>query len=269
MLTRWSQSLLLRHAPRWVSLRTRKRIPELDHLYSQLQTVTPRPFVAEMVVWVSLAMFLARSLDVFGLGLVGDDALLAYGSSTGRSALVEHQWWRLLTDCFVHENHEHLLLNITMLLVLGRTTEQILGPAVTLCVFFMAQTIPTVAIWCAYPEILSFGASAGILGIIAASTVVSFRIWRILPKYVSEEILYFPAVVCIGTVVHDTVMTAAFPVRPLITIVHTNSILVGAMAGFLLRSRLDGTNRRSPQRLTNSIKNPETRIRTKAKIIRQ
>jgi len=96
-------------------------------------------------------------LDVFNWG--GDYAPATVGA---------HQWWRLLTSCFLHFGIIHIGFNMYVLYQIGPFIEVTFGRARYLILYFIAGLAGSVtSIWI-HPNSVSAGASGAIFGLYGA-----------------------------------------------------------------------------------------------------
>ena len=89
------------------------------------------------------------------------------------------QYWRIATYSFLHFNWLHLLVNVLLLLWIGRIVETQVGTARAALVYFTsvlcsAALILLVHNWHPKPT-ATVGASGGAFGLLAAALIVSYR----------------------------------------------------------------------------------------------
>jgi membrane associated rhomboid family serine protease len=89
------------------------------------------------------------------------------------------EYYRMLTNMFLHYGLLHLLLNMWALWVLGRTLEAVLGPVRFLALYLASGLGGSVAVFLfANPHSASAGASGAIFGLFAALFIVLKRLGR-------------------------------------------------------------------------------------------
>ena len=96
-------------------------------------------------------------LDVFNWG--GD-----YGPAT----VGAHQWWRLLTSCFLHFGINHIGFNMYVLYQIGPFIEITFGRVRYLILYFIAGLAGSVTSISIHPNSVSAGASGAIFGLYGA-----------------------------------------------------------------------------------------------------
>jgi membrane associated rhomboid family serine protease len=87
-------------------------------------------------------------------------------------------YYRLLTAMFIHYGLLHLLMNMYVLWILGRTLEAALGPARFLALYLLAGLGGNVAALLISPHSLSAGASTALFGLFAALFIALRRLGR-------------------------------------------------------------------------------------------
>lgn len=82
------------------------------------------------------------------------------------------QWWRILTFSWVHFDLVHLVSNMVVLWILGKRVERVLGTVTFALLYLSTGLIAGLTILGLHPEVVSFGASSGVAGLIGASIVI-------------------------------------------------------------------------------------------------
>ena len=122
-------------------------------------------------------------LVVFGIELathsVGNEAsLLKLGALPDNGAL-HGQYWRVATYSFLHFNGAHLLVNVLLLLWIGRIVESWVGIAYAAAIYFssgLSSAAVILLFHSAHPKAgVTVGASGGIFGLLAAALIISHR----------------------------------------------------------------------------------------------
>ncbi len=86
------------------------------------------------------------------------------------------QWYRLLTEIFIHYSFFHILLNMVSLLIIGRLVEPVLGKWRYLSLFLVAGLGGSVACYLfTSPSAQSAGASGAIFGLFGGYFVLARR----------------------------------------------------------------------------------------------
>jgi len=115
-------------------------------------------------------------------------SLDAAGAKNAARILYSHEWWRLLSACFLHGGVIHLLSNVFMQLQFGINLEVIWGTRRWLVVFAVSGLCSNIASCIFLPNGLGIGSSGAICGLIGADLVFVLVTWRqTLPKDISER----------------------------------------------------------------------------------
>jgi rhomboid protease GluP len=121
-------------------------------------------YITPILININLIVFLAMVLA--GLGFIsfkGED-LLNWGANYGPETS-DGEWWRLLTNTFMHGGLMHILANMYGLLFVGIFLEPLLGKTKYLLVYLTTGIIASVASICWYDATVSVGASGAIFGL--------------------------------------------------------------------------------------------------------
>jgi membrane associated rhomboid family serine protease len=81
-------------------------------------------------------------------------------------------WWRLVTNEFLHGNPIHLFFNMLMLWWFGRPLEAVLGRARFLAVYFLSVLAGSAGALIVSPTAATIGASGAVFGILGAGLVL-------------------------------------------------------------------------------------------------
>src|SRR3954469_10156520 len=116
--------------------------------------------------WALLGACLVLALPEFG----GDAVRNAL--SYDRSALVNGQYWRLLTAHFVHLDAQHVLLNGLGLVLMWALFARDYSPLRWLALYLFSALTISAGLWFLSPEISWYvGASGALHGVMAAGTL--------------------------------------------------------------------------------------------------
>jgi len=126
-----------------------------------------QPVVTFTLIAVNVAIFVIRygSKDLYGQ--IQDWAV------ANPVALIQHQWWRLLTTAFLHQNELHVGFNMYALYALGQNAERIWGHGRYLLIYVIGALGCTCLALITQP-IPCIGASGAVCGIFAAEAVWAY-----------------------------------------------------------------------------------------------
>lgn len=98
-----------------------------------LAAVTPRAWVTPAIVGLNVILFLLVSVDAQTIFSPSIAKLIAWGADFGPLTVTNHQWWRLLSSCFLHIGVVHLACNLYSFAsswkANGKTFRQLVFPA--------------------------------------------------------------------------------------------------------------------------------------------
>ena len=120
-------------------------------------TVTP------VLIWVNIAVFVAMVIS--GVNFLEPDtqSLVKWGANF-RPATLQNEWWRLITNVFLHIGLLHLLLNMYALMYIGLLLEPYLGKLRFLTAYLLTGIAASTASLWFHDQTVSAGASGAIFG---------------------------------------------------------------------------------------------------------
>jgi rhomboid protease GluP len=125
----------------------------------------------------------AALLIVFGIEIAthrveNEFALIEMGALPANGQL-NGEYWRIITYSFLHLNWNHIILNLALLLWVGRIVERRVGIRRAAIIYFASVLLGGIAILVQYSlspaQGSAVGASAGIFGLLAAALVLVYR----------------------------------------------------------------------------------------------
>jgi rhomboid protease GluP len=132
-----------------------------------LREVTPRVRLVPFILIANVAVFglmVARGVSFWAPTA---DAVLAWGANYGPRTLAG-DWWRLLTNVFLHFGIIHLALNMLALWNAGPLVERLLGPVAFAAMYLVAGLTGSLASLAVHGTVVSAGASGAIFGVYGA-----------------------------------------------------------------------------------------------------
>lgn len=121
-------------------------------------------FIAPILIYINVGVYLLMAL--MGLGFISFQApdLLALGANWG-PLVRDGEWWRLLTNIFLHGGLMHLVSNMFGLIFVSIFLEPLLGRVKYLLVYFLTGIAASLtSIWW-HDDVISVGASGAIFGL--------------------------------------------------------------------------------------------------------
>lgn len=154
-------------------------------LYPEKPRVTYVLMALNILVFVAGFIIAARNnLHVRFIASGEREALHLTGSVSGAD-LVNGQWWRLLSSCFVHWGAIHLFMNMYSLYVVGPLVEQLWGRARYVVIYLLAGIGGSSLAMLYNPMSNLAGASGALFGLLGALVVW----WVANRKYLPREMV--------------------------------------------------------------------------------
>lgn len=120
-------------------------------------------FVTPILINLNILLFLVMALSGVGVFLPDSESLISWGANF-RPLTLNGEWWRLVTNCFLHIGIFHLLMNMYALLYIGLLLEPYLGRARFLALYLLTGIAASVASLWWHDLTISAGASGAIFG---------------------------------------------------------------------------------------------------------
>ncbi|SEB41039.1 Membrane associated serine protease, rhomboid family [Amycolatopsis tolypomycina] len=118
--------------------------------------------VTQVILAVNVLVFLATVLQAQSLNDNDLSSLFQYGALYGDATMGHGEWWRVLTNGFLHYGPIHIAVNMFSLWMMGRSLEQVTGRGRYLALYFVSMLGASTAV-------LLFGNPAGFPGTAGAS----------------------------------------------------------------------------------------------------
>ena len=188
---------------------------------------------------------------VFGVEIathrMGDGtALLGLGALPGDGHL-NGEFWRLITYAFLHLNWTHLILNLTLLLWVGRIVERRVGTARAAIIYAVSILVSGVAIFIKYNLApgpgAAVGASGGIFGLLAAALILVYR--RDMATFGQDRGLRIGLWACLGAGIAMSFLPGVSYVG------HLGGLISGLILGLILAEKDDAAWLRVRPRSSN------------------
>jgi membrane associated rhomboid family serine protease len=137
------------------------------------QTFSDEPTLTYVLIGINVIVGLGTLLGGASAtgGGVGGSTLLSDGS-VSRSAIADHEYWRLLTAGFLHSGFLHLLFNMFALYILGGLVEPAIGRFRFGLIYFVSLLAGSFGALLTEPNLPTVGASGAIFGLMGAGVIV-------------------------------------------------------------------------------------------------
>lgn len=180
------------------------------------------------LIAINVLVFLAMVASGISFTQPTPREVLIWGGDFGPLTIGAHQYWRLLTSCFLHFGIIHIGMNMYVLYLIGPFIETVFGRMRYLVIYFVAGLAGSiVSVW-VHPMAVGAGASGAIFGLYGA--VFGFLLIRrrtlnpAAMKSISKSAGIFVLYnVVYGSVSGTTDLSA-----------HIGGLLAGFLAGMLL-----------------------------------
>jgi rhomboid protease GluP len=120
-------------------------------------------FITPILVDINVLIWIAMVCTGVHWLLPDNDSLLKWGANF-RPMTLEGEWWRLITNCFLHIGIIHLLMNMYALLYIGLLLEPRLGRTKFVAAYFLTGITASVTSLWWHDLTISAGASGAIFG---------------------------------------------------------------------------------------------------------
>lgn len=138
---------------------TTQQIKDFFSIFKPIEGFFITPIILDLNILIFILMIIG------GANIIEPDSetLLSWGANF-RPMTLEGQWWRLITNCFVHIGIFHLLLNMYALLYIGVLLEPYLGKTRFIVAYILTGiTASMTSLWW-HDFTISAGASGAIFG---------------------------------------------------------------------------------------------------------
>ena len=196
------------------------------------QSGAPRARSASAVTYALIAInvlvFIAMVATGVSFTQPAPQDVLNWGGDYGPYTVGAHQWWRLLTSCFLHFGIIHIGFNMYVLYQIGPFIEKVFGRARYLVIYFFAGLGGSiVSVW-VHPTAVGAGASGAIFGLYGAVFGFLLRNRRSLDPAVIKSIAQSAGIFVLYNVVYGSIT------RTTDLSAHFGGLITGFVVGSLL-----------------------------------
>lgn len=129
-----------------------------------LFTQTPRAWVTPLLVGLNVAVFAAMVIAGVSILTPTTDSLIQWGANYAPRTTAG-EWWRLITNTFIHVGAIHIGMNMIGLWQIGALVERLLGHRSFLLVYLFSGLCGSLASLTWHPFVVSAGASGAVFGV--------------------------------------------------------------------------------------------------------
>jgi membrane associated rhomboid family serine protease len=125
----------------------------------------------QALIAINVVVFLASgNYSIYGSTAGG--ALVGHGQLSATSLALQHDYWRLVTSGFLHQNLLHIGFNMYLLYVLGQLLEPAIGRTRFLAIYFASLLAGACGSLVGVPaDAATIGASGAVFGLMGAAVV--------------------------------------------------------------------------------------------------
>ncbi|HEX5052853.1 MAG TPA: rhomboid family intramembrane serine protease [Planctomycetota bacterium] len=167
--------------------RARRHRASAAAFVTRLAEGMPTPWVTWSIVAINVVVYAAMVAAGASPMSPSIEQLMTWGADFG-PATMDGEWWRLVTNTFVHIGAVHLALNLWCLWGAGCLVERLVGHGTFLTLYVFAAVVGSLTSIAWAPEIVSAGASGAVFGTFGALYACSRALRRTVPDGLFEDL---------------------------------------------------------------------------------
>ena len=196
------------------------------------QSLAPRPrspyTITVALIAINVLVFLAMVASGVSFTQPTPLDVFKWGGDFGPATVGQHQWWRLLTSCFLHFGIIHIGMNMYVLYLIGPFIQTVFGRLRYLLIYFIAGLAGSiVSVW-VHPTAVGAGASGAIFGLYGAVFGFLLIKRRSLNPEAMKSIAKSAGIFVLYNVVYGSISGTTD------LSAHLGGLLAGLLAGMLL-----------------------------------
>ncbi len=213
-------------------------VSETKEFSRALREATPKAYVTPLLLGANILLFALMAVDGVSCWAPKTEDLINWGANFGLKTL-GGDYWRVITNCFLHLGAEHLALNMVALGVAGLLAERLFGNGFYFWIYLFSGTAGSVARLFWNPDLVSAGASGAVFGLYGALLAYLIRQKQWLPKAVLLK-LVFSVIAILGCSV-----ACGLALPGIDNVAHLGGFAGGFVAGFAVALPLGKDARKS------------------------
>ncbi|HEV7715790.1 MAG TPA: rhomboid family intramembrane serine protease [Steroidobacteraceae bacterium] len=170
-----AQLLPTQHTPDF-----RAQLPDAIQFEERLLRRNPHAPVTLAILAINVLLFLLMQFAGAGLVTANPPVYILWGSNFGPFT-ADGEWWRLITNTFLHFGIVHLLFNMWAIAATGPLVERLYGSVSYALAYVIAAVAGSLASIAVHPHLNSAGASGAIFGIYGLLLAALLRGGRSIP----------------------------------------------------------------------------------------
>ena len=185
-------------------------------------------FLTAILIYVNIALFIFMAMSGLGFMSFNVRDLLDWGANYGPITR-GGEFWRLVTNIFLHGGLMHVLANVYGLLFVGIFLEPLLGRVRFLIIYLLTGVIGSISSVLWYEATVSVGASGAILGLYGL--FISLMLTKVFPTGVAKALL-------LNTIIFVGYSLLTGLIGRVDNAAHIGGLLSGFAIGLILSPRL-------------------------------
>ncbi|SEB12231.1 rhomboid protease GluP [Thalassobacillus cyri] len=144
-----------------------------------------KPLMTRLLLVINIALFLYIEMNGQSTSVLD---LINYGAKYN-PAIIEGEWWRIVTSMFIHIGILHLFMNMLALYYLGMAVEKIYGTGRFTLIYFLAGIAGGITSFALNPQVAA-GASGAIFGLFGALLFFGVKHRQIFFRTMGRNLLF-------------------------------------------------------------------------------
>ena len=203
-------------------------IPDPATEPARLRRASSPNLITYALIAVNVLVFVVMVVNGVSFSQPTPVDVLLWGGDYGPLTVGAHEYWRLLTSCFLHFGIIHIGMNMYVLYRIGPFIETVFGRSRYLVIYFVAGLVGgLVSVWI-HPQAVGAGASGAIFGLYGAVFGFLLVKRRALDPAASASIAKSAGVFVLYNVVYGS-MSGTTDLSA-----HFGGLLAGFLCGMLL-----------------------------------
>lgn len=160
----------------------------LAAFHDQLRPLTPRIWLTYTIIAANVAVWIAGVATGVSAISPSVDSLILWGADYGPRTIAAHEWWRLVSNTFLHIGALHLAMNMIVLFSIGRFVERLVGQAGFAVLYLAAGVAGSLVSVAHNPYVVAAGASGAVFGLYGGLLGFLLRARGTIPREVLTQL---------------------------------------------------------------------------------
>ncbi|MDL4841545.1 rhomboid family intramembrane serine protease [Aquibacillus rhizosphaerae] len=157
-----------------------KNIKETEKLFQN-----GKPVITYLLLIANILMYIV--LDING-GSTNPEVLVNYGAKYN-PAIIDGEWWRIISSMFLHIGSLHLFMNMLALFYVGTAVERMYGSTRYSIIYFLAGIVGGLSSFAFSPQIAA-GASGALFGLFGALLFFGINYKRVFFQTMGWNVIF-------------------------------------------------------------------------------